>query len=47
MRATTPASASLHSRIHELWSLCLDTSLEYPPRYTPTTTFQTFRFPNA
>ncbi|WP_110513206.1 class I SAM-dependent DNA methyltransferase [Herpetosiphon llansteffanensis] len=35
----------LHSRIHELWSLRQGTSLEDRPRYTPTTTFETFPFP--
>ena len=35
----------LHSRFHESWSLRLGTSLEDRPRYTPTTTFQTFPFP--
>ena len=35
----------LHSRAHELWSLRMGTSLEDRPRYTPTTTFETFRFP--
>ncbi|GHU46439.1 hypothetical protein AGMMS50289_19900 [Betaproteobacteria bacterium] len=35
----------LHSRFHELWSLRLGTSLEDRPRYTPSTTFQTFPFP--
>ena len=35
----------LHSRFHELWSLRLCTSLEDRPRYTPTTTFETFPFP--
>ena len=35
----------LHSRIHELWSLRKGTSLEDRPRYTPTTTFETFPFP--
>ena len=35
----------LHSRFHESWSLRLGTSLEDRPRYTPTTTFQTFSFP--
>lgn len=35
----------LHSRVHELWSLKLGTSLEDRPRYTPTTTFETFPFP--
>ena len=35
----------LHSRFHELWSLRLGTSLENRPRYTPSTTFETFPFP--
>lgn len=35
----------LHSRLHELWSLRMGTSLEDRPRYTPTTTFETFPFP--
>ncbi len=35
----------LHSRFHELWSLRLGTSLEDRPRYTPSTTFETFPFP--
>jgi type II restriction/modification system DNA methylase subunit YeeA len=35
----------LQSRFHELWSLRLGTSLEDRPRYTPTTTFETFPFP--
>ena len=37
----------LHSRFHELWSLRLGTSLEDRPRYTPTTTFETFPFPDG
>lgn len=37
----------LHSRFHELWSLRLGTSLEDRPRYTPTTTFETFPFPRS
>ena len=37
----------LHSRFHEAWSLRLDTSLEDRPRYTPTTTFETFPFPDG
>jgi type II restriction/modification system DNA methylase subunit YeeA len=36
----------LHSRFHEMWSLRLGTSLEDRPRYTSTTTFATFPFPN-
>ena len=35
----------LHSRFHEVWSLRRGTSLEDRPRYTPTTTFETFPFP--
>ena len=35
----------LHSRFHEIWSLRLGTSLEDRPRYTPTSTFETFPFP--
>ncbi len=35
----------LHSRLHELWALKLGTSLGPTPRYTPTTTFETFPFP--
>ena len=37
----------LHSRFHEAWSLRLGTSLEDRPRYTPTTTFETFTFPDG
>lgn len=35
----------LQSRFHELWALRMGTSLEDRPRYTPTTTFETFPFP--
>ena len=35
----------LHSRFHEAWALRLGTSLEDRPRYTSTTTFETFPFP--
>ena len=35
----------LHSRPHELWALSTGTQLESRPRYTPTTTFETFPFP--
>lgn len=35
----------LHSRLHELWSLRMGSSLEDRPRYTPTTTFETYPFP--
>lgn len=37
----------LHSSIHELWALSLGTQLETRPRYTPTTTFETFPFPDC
>ena len=37
----------LHSRFHETWSLRLGTSLEDRPRYTPTTTLETFPFPDG
>jgi type II restriction/modification system DNA methylase subunit YeeA len=37
----------LHSRFHRTWSLRLGTSLEDRPRYTPTTTFETFPFPDG
>ena len=35
----------VHSRIHELWALRRRTRLETRPRYTPTTCFETFPFP--
>ena len=35
----------LHSRIHEIWGLHLGTALEDRPRYTPTSTFETFPLP--
>ena len=37
----------LHSHIHALWALRLGTSLEDRPRYTSTTTFRTFPFPEG
>ena len=39
----------LHSRFHEAWSLRLGTWLGAgnDPRYTPTTTFETFPFPDG
>ena len=37
----------LHSRFHEVWSLRLGTSLEDRPLYTPSTTFETFPFPDG
>ncbi len=35
----------LHAKPHELWALRMGTSLEDRPRYTPTTTFETYPFP--
>lgn len=35
----------LHSRLHEVWALAMGTQLEDRPRYTPTSTFETFPFP--
>ncbi len=37
----------LHSSVHELWSLRLGTQLETRPRYTPSSTFETFPLPQA
>ena len=37
----------LHSRFHKVWSLRKGTSLVDRPRYTPTTTFETFPFPEG
>jgi type II restriction/modification system DNA methylase subunit YeeA len=37
----------LSSRLHELWSLRMGTSLEDRPRYTPSTTFETYPFPEG
>ncbi len=36
---------ALHSFLHEVWSLRMGTSLGETPRYTPTTTFETFPLP--
>ena len=46
-RADDTTFGILHSRFHELWSLRMGTSLEDRPRYTPTTCFETFRFPTG
>jgi hypothetical protein len=35
----------LHSRAQQVWALALGTQLESRPRYTPTTCFETFPFP--
>jgi type II restriction/modification system DNA methylase subunit YeeA len=37
----------VHSRFHEVWALKLGTRLETRPRYTPTTCFETFPFPES
>lgn len=37
----------LHSRFHEIWSLRKGTSLEDRPRYTPTSTLDTYPFPDG
>ncbi len=36
----------MHSRLHRVWALKLGTRLETRPRYTPTTCFETFPFPD-
>ena len=46
-RADDTTFGILHSRFHELWSLRMGTSLEDRPRYTPTTCFETFPFPDS
>lgn len=37
----------LHSRFHEAWALRKGSDLQDPPRYTHTTTFATFPFPDG
>lgn len=37
----------LQSRVHAGWALATGTHLETRPRYTPTTSFETFPFPDA
>ena len=44
-RADDTTFGILHSRFHETWALRMGTSLGATPRYTPTTTFETFPFP--
>ncbi len=46
-RADDTSFGILHSRFHELWSLRLGTALEDRPRYTPSSTFETFPFPEG
>ncbi|PQJ96165.1 class I SAM-dependent DNA methyltransferase [Chromatium okenii] len=44
-RADDTTFGILHSHFHEIWALRMGTSLGATPRYTPTTTFETFPFP--
>jgi type II restriction/modification system DNA methylase subunit YeeA len=46
-REDDTAFGILHSKFHELWALRMGTSLEDRPRYTPSTTFETFPFPEG
>ena len=46
-RDDNTAFGILHSQFHNLWALRLGSSLEDRPRYTPTTTFETFPFPSG
>ncbi|MDO9114490.1 MAG: hypothetical protein Q7U63_11955 [Polaromonas sp.] len=48
-RADDTTLGLLHSRFHELWSLRMGTSIGVgnDPRYTPTTCFETFPFPEG
>ena len=46
-RADDTTFGILHSRFHEVWALRMGTSLEDRPRYTPTTCFETFPFPEG
>ena len=44
---TIPLFGTLQSRFHSVWALRLGTSLEDRPRYTASTTFRTFPFPEG
>jgi type II restriction/modification system DNA methylase subunit YeeA len=46
-RSDDTAFGVLHSRFHGVWALRLGTGLEDRPRYTSTTTFETFPFPEG
>jgi type II restriction/modification system DNA methylase subunit YeeA len=46
-QADDQAFGILHSRFHAAWALRLGTTLEDRPRYTSTTTFETFPFPDG
>lgn len=37
----------IHSKFHELWALSRGSTLEDRPAYTPSTTFETFPFPQG
>ncbi len=37
----------LHSRVHAIWALSMGSRLETRPRYTPTSIFETFAFPQC
>ena len=47
MRDDDTTFGILHSRFHELWALRMGTSLGPTPRYTPSSTFDTFPFPEG
>jgi len=46
-RADDVTFGILHSRFHEVWALGSGSALEDRPRYTSTTTFETFPFPEG
>lgn len=46
-RSDYTSFGTLHSHAHEVWALRMGTSLEDRPRYTSSTTFRTFPFPNG
>lgn len=46
-RADDATFGVLQSRFHEVWALRMGTSLEDRPRYTPSTCFETFPFPQG
>lgn len=46
-RADDVTFGILHSRFHTLWAIRMGSSLEDRPRYTPTTTFETYPFPQG
>ena len=44
---SSAALAVLQSRVHELWALNFASSMRIDPRYTPSTCFETFPFPEG